>query len=137
GHSQPGSHRTLSMKDGVHRVQSTRAHQERTISAYFPAPGANRRLESFSFSRQNSSIICVSIMIFMFISIVNGFVYALGSSMVITRLSVPKSGRVIRSVIVAAPVIGLPAVSSHSLSRKPFVVITNASPSHFPIEYPL
>src|SRR3954469_5259718 len=106
-------------------------------SHYLPPAGPTRRAESLSFWRQNSSIICVSIMIFMFMSIVNGFVYALGSSIVICRLSVPKFGRVIRSVMVVASVYGLPAVSSHWLSLKPFVVTTNVSPSHFPMEYPL
>src|SRR6185437_9534386 len=126
------------MRDRGNRAEQQTGERGRGKSSHhLPPVGADRRAESRSFSRQNSSIICVSIMIFMFMSMVNGFVYALGSSMVICRFSVPKFGRVIRSVMVVASVNGLPAVSSHWLSLKPFVVITNVSPSHFPIEYPL
>ena len=49
----------------------------------------------------------------------------------------PALNAVFNGLSASSLVIGLPAVSSHSLSRKPFVVMTNAFPSHFPIEYPL
>src|SRR6185312_11275051 len=115
------------MRDRGNRAEQETGERGRGKSSHhLPPVGADRRAESRSFSRQNSSI--------MFMSMVNGFVYALGSSTVTWMLSVPKFGRVIRSVVVAASVIGLPGVSSHWSSRKPFVVTTNVSPSHLPME---
>src|SRR5262249_56973880 len=67
---------------------------------------------------------------------VHGFVYAFGSSTVISISRLPKFGRRNRSVTLAASVNGLPMISSQPSSMRPLVSTTSVSPSHFPTEYP-
>ena len=91
----------------------------------------------FSFSLQMNSIISWSTMMRWFTRTVNGFVYALGSSIVMSISIVPKFGRRNRSVILSCSVYGLPLTSSHparSSPRKFVVSTTSVSPSHQPRE---
>ena len=90
-----------------------------------------------SFSLQMNSIISWSTMRRWFTRTVNGLVYALGSSIVMSISSVPKFGRRNRSVILSASVYGLPLTSSHpalSSPRKFVVSTTSVSSSHQPRE---
>ena len=71
---------------------------------------------------------------------VNGFVYAFGSSSVMSISSLPKIGRRKRSVNFAWPLYGLPLTSSHpsygpsSAPRRLLVSTTSVSPSQRPTE---
>ena len=91
-----------------------------------------------SFSLQMNSIISWSTMMRWLTRTVNGLVYALASSIVMSISSVPKFGRRNRSVIFNASLYGLPLTSSQPALSSPrkFVVSTTSVslPSYQPRE---
>src|SRR5262245_15059606 len=125
--------RRLLVHAGSVRFNTSEPTVERSHPVYLA-----RCLEDCSFSLQMNSIISVSNMMRWFTRTVNGLVYALGSSMVMSICMVPKFGRRKRSVILSASVYGLPFTSSHparSSPRKLVVSTTSVSlPSHQPRE---
>src|SRR5437868_2054243 len=65
-----------------------------------------------------------------------GFVYALGSSIVKLNTKVCGSTRLMRSIMWRSSVCGCPMGSSHVDSLKPTESTTSVSPSHLPTDSP-